>query len=574
MEDHENEGISLNGSIDNEDIKDTSQIEVGLSKLQNTLSMLEKNDANSDIAVKALKDNSDMQAKHDNHEKNLRAKSKKNREVSELEENKIISARLRSESGRVYSSGLVVGTQNITSVLEDLSEIQEVTKEVNMPVRKQQPCSDSECCKNTAKIVNMIADLQHTVNAIKLSTETQTMVGAGNAGNIRRVEDMVNDNTAEIKALDEEMTDYKFQLKLLTNIVIRQDHQINTLTKKINDAQQREMYPNLVISGIAEKTNENPLQVYNTFIQNQLEIQELIPAHRAYRIGSGVARPLIVELRDPSNAKPKIYKNAGKLKNKRNETGGRFFISDHLPENYNEDRRRLNDLISENKKKDTAEQLKMSAKKGRLLIDDQPYQKAIHSPSVKEVMKPDAAMRELADEIDMVKGKDKTTDGSTFVSYVAAVQDHKDIQAAYCKVRTKFADATHVVCAYRLAGSNFPSLQDYNDDGEYGAGRIILNVLKEEKLMNVVLFMIRYHGGRNLGPARFDIFKGMARSAIANLRQKIKDEELLQQQKTAEQERQHQEYIRQQTENPAFPTEGHEWHSAHENWETSTKKDD
>lgn len=88
---------------------------------------------------------------------------------------------------------------------------------------------------------------------------TVKLASASNAENIRRIEDQAQENTAEIKALDEEMTDYKFQLRLLTNIVIRQDQQIASLTQKINDAQQREMYPNLVISGIVEEPNEKPI---------------------------------------------------------------------------------------------------------------------------------------------------------------------------------------------------------------------------------------------------------------------------------------------------------------------------
>lgn len=215
---------------------------------------------------------------------------------------------------------------------------------------------------------------------------------------------------------------------------------------------------------------------------------------------------MIAELRDPTTYKPKIYKNAGKLKTKVNALGLRYFISDHLPKEYNETRCRINDLISENKKKPATNQFKMAARQGRLLIDEQVYEKIIHAPSPSELIKPNEELAKIADEIDMVKGKDNTTQSSKFIAYAAAVQDAQDVQAAYIKVRTKFADATHIVCAYRLQGSHTPTLQDYVDDGEFGAGRILLNVLKQEKLMNAVLFLIRHHGGKNIGPTRYDIF--------------------------------------------------------------------
>lgn len=344
------------------------------------------------------------------------------------------------------------------------------------------------------------------------------------------------------------------------------------LIRKMNDAQQREMYPNLVITGIIEQPNENPIQVYNNFIQDQLEIQELIPIHRAYRVGSGQARPLIVELRDPITYKPKIYNRAGKLKNKVNSAGGRFFITDHLPEEYNETRRRVNDLIVENKKWSTAEQLNMTAKRGHLYIDEQLYEKAIRSPTPTDLMKPDEKLAQLADEIDMVRGKDNYTGKSKFIAYAAAVQDLQDVQAAYIKVCTKYAEATHVVTAYRVNGAS-ATCQDYVDDGEFGAGRVILNILKEQKLMNAVIFMIRYHGGKNLGPVRFNIFKEVANSAIANLRKRAEEIKQQDQQEERERNKKHQEYLKQQRENPAFPeTLPGDWSAPMENWEETNKK--
>lgn len=121
----------------------------------------------------------------------------------------------------------------------------------------------------------------------------------------------------------------------------------------------------------------------------------------------------------------------------------------------------------------------------------------------------------------MTKGDDETQSGSKFIAYAAAVQDLDDIKAAYLRVKTKFASASHVVCVYRLPGKETPNLQDYSDDGEIGAGRVVLNLLREESLMNIVVFMIRFHGGQNLGPVRFDLIRKVSQSAVKNLRLKV-----------------------------------------------------
>lgn len=170
----------------------------------------------------------------------------------------------------------------------------------------------------------------------------------------------------------------------------------------------------------------------------------------------------------------------------------------------------------------------MAVKRGRLLIDDKPYEKVINPPKPADVFRPDKRLWSLGEEIDMVKGEDEVQAESKFIAYAAAVQDHADIQAAYVRVKTKFASASHIVCAYRLPGKETHTLQDFADDGEIGAGRVILNVLKEELLMNVAVFMIRFHGGRNLGPTRFELIKKVSQSAIQNLRaksEKMKKEE-------------------------------------------------
>lgn len=528
MEGNSNNAKVNESQMDNSEVQSTEAIEKGLSKLQNTLNILQQTEKDEKDGFNIANENAmnnDHDEECDNKDEKDKNKSCKNRELDTLNDNQILPARLRSGSGRVYSSGVIIDSalntdlpRKMQAVSEEDIEINSITSEANSD---EMWCSNRECCKNSSRIVSMIENLQKSVDDIKKSARSQTMINAGHAGDMRRIEDKTQENAKDIQDLEKELDEYKFQLKLVRNVVIRQDQQIAVLNKKINDAQQREMFPNLVISGITEAPKENTLRVFNQFIQKELEIPELIPAHRAYRIGQGKARPMIVELRDPLTYKARIYQNVGKLKYKRNSDGGRYFVADRLPEEYNEDRRRINDLISENKKKPDTEKLTMSAKKGRLLIDDKVYKKAVHPPSSADILKPTDEILKLADEIDLVKGGEESLNFSHFVAYAGAVQDVADVQAAYTKVRRKFSDSSHVVCAYRMPGKNSPNLQDYVDDGEFGAGRVMLNLLKEEKLMNVVIFMIRQFGGQHLGPQRFDLIRKVSQTAIENLREKI-----------------------------------------------------
>lgn len=313
-------------------------IEVGLEKLKNTLNSLEGGE-DKQASVKA------MSLQQQENLKTLKGKAKKNRELGDLEDNLILASRLRSDSGNVYSSSVTIdANKNIpsVSVLDPVGEENEINPDPQgsaTTTEMRSICSDGECCRNTAKIVTMIQKLQKSVDAIRTASDSQLSVNATIGEDMREIQNEVAENSKEIQELEKELTDYKFQMKLIANVVVRQDQQIATLTRKINEAQQREMYPNLVISGVPEHPKENTLAAYNRFVAKELEIPELIPAHRAYRIGSGTTRPMIVELRDPITSKPKICSHVSKLKGKSNPDGGRFFVADHLPEEFNENRR-------------------------------------------------------------------------------------------------------------------------------------------------------------------------------------------------------------------------------------------
>ena len=74
--------------------------------------------------------------------------------------------------------------------------------------------------------------------------------------------------------------------------------------------------------------------------------------------------------------------------------------------------------------------------------------------------------------------------------------------------------ATHIIGAYRIFGANHARLQDYCDDGEHGGGRRILNLMKEQNLFNLAIFIVRYKKGGDIGYKRFEIITELAKAAM------------------------------------------------------------
>ena len=101
-----------------------------------------------------------------------------------------------------------------------------------------------------------------------------------------------------------------------------------------------------------------------------------------------------------------------------------------------------------------------------------------------------------------------------FAHHVETVDQVKDIIAGY---RKKYYDARHVCYAYMLG----PERQDFraNDDGEPSstAGKPILGQINSNELTDILIVVVRYYGGVNLGTSGLIVaYREAAADAIAH----------------------------------------------------------
>ena len=101
-----------------------------------------------------------------------------------------------------------------------------------------------------------------------------------------------------------------------------------------------------------------------------------------------------------------------------------------------------------------------------------------------------------------------------FAHHVETIDQVKDIIAAY---RKKYYDARHVCYAYMLG----PERQDFraNDDGEPSstAGKPILGQINSNELTDILIVVVRYYGGVNLGTSGLIVaYREAAADAIAH----------------------------------------------------------
>jgi len=101
-----------------------------------------------------------------------------------------------------------------------------------------------------------------------------------------------------------------------------------------------------------------------------------------------------------------------------------------------------------------------------------------------------------------------------FAHYVTSVEEIKEILAGY---RKKYYDARHVCYAYMLG----PDRTDFraNDDGEPSstAGKPILGQINTKELTDILIVVVRYYGGVNLGTSGLIVaYRQAAADAIAH----------------------------------------------------------
>ncbi|OUS04302.1 hypothetical protein A9Q96_15230 [Rhodobacterales bacterium 52_120_T64] len=91
--------------------------------------------------------------------------------------------------------------------------------------------------------------------------------------------------------------------------------------------------------------------------------------------------------------------------------------------------------------------------------------------------------------------------GSKYAVTAGRVTSDADIKAFLKRLKKtkKFAKATHNTWAARLSDGT----EIKNDDGEGGAGMIILQMLAREGMEDTIVVVTRWYGGTHLGGDRF-----------------------------------------------------------------------
>lgn len=108
---------------------------------------------------------------------------------------------------------------------------------------------------------------------------------------------------------------------------------------------------------------------------------------------------------------------------------------------------------------------------------------------------------------------------SRFIARAVPAISREVVDKILQDVRRSFPDATHVCHAYRLATDRREPEEFSTDAGEPGgsAGVPILNSLRQQDIVDALVWVVRYYGGTKLGiPGLIEAYSRTARLSLEN----------------------------------------------------------
>ena len=317
---------------------------------------------------------------------------------------------------------------------------------------------------------------------------------------------------ATINELKDENADLRKRLAISEGRNTRLEKQVDLLSSKVTDLTVRSMRYNVVIKELAEDERESSEALHQKilhFFRQDLQLDEremmIVEIERAHRVGekrNGRTRNIVAKL----NSKGKEIA----MSNKKNLSKQcKIKITDQYPREVHAKRERLWPVFT--RAKDEGKTAKW--KQDKLRIDG------------KEIKATEDKINDINTDITARATKMSpkhsavsTGDGSHFQAHSVRITSKEDvipaIKALGADVRV--AGASHVMYAYRTGTERY-AIHNYEDDGEWGSGRMIMEAIEEKNIYNQLICVTRWHYGKHMGRARFDVIKNLAIEAIDKL---------------------------------------------------------
>ena len=357
-----------------------------------------------------------------------------------------------------------------------------------------------------------VMDLQLVIRMFKeIKTDLNQFKKDINLEEVKQAARQKDENTTQIAHLKKDLQVQREKNNVMVGTIQRMSKIMGELHNRVTELEKTNMKTLLVITGFENIPNKQECNGYLTdFLKQTLLIDAKISD--SYFIGEGASKAIVMCF--PSvQERNKVLFNKSKLKEFVNQHDEPIFINELLPAELNDQCRRDSEIFTSNKR-NTASKVEMSFFKGSLQIQNEPYTRKVRVPLPEDFLS--LSEDELANTMKykIQPGKQISERASTFTGFIAKANSHRQVRTAYTKMKLAFPQARHIICAFRVEDVLQCYAEDFCNDGENGAGRVLLELLREQGYKNCALFVVRQYGGVRLGQKRFDIIKQAGEYAL------------------------------------------------------------
>ena len=372
-------------------------------------------------------------------------------------------------------------------------------------------------------VLQMFKDLKQHMVKIEKSNMAKDVT-------FKKLEKKQQEDSAEVTKLKREVNTYKVKTEILSGVVDRLGSMYIDLERKITNVESKQMRNSLVISGL--KTEAKILKCLETarqFLSQDLALEVNITD--CFKLGVGEYKPIVVTVESLSH-KTQIFQAMDQYqkKLKDEEIEQKIYINNYLPAGISEDRRLQREIYRENES-NQATQVNMTIGRGGLHVQGEKFQKKIEPPVPTKILRYQDHEVERILKTELTPGDQFTNEGSTFFGYAIPANNLQTIEDAYIKLRILYPQAKHILCCYNVPGMPRCYYEGYCDDNETGGGRKMLQIVRNNNLRCIGIFVIRMQDGPKIGAVRFDLIEHAMRSSVkanpynkyTNERQEIKE---------------------------------------------------
>ena len=317
-----------------------------------------------------------------------------------------------------------------------------------------------------------------------------------------------------IKQMEDKLDEFKTREHLNSELIQYQQQVIEDLCKRLDDVDLNNVKKSAILSGLcfSSEKNERNRQI-EEFFTDAIEVH--VEVEDSYFLSATNTKSTVI-IFTSARDKDRVFQEKEALNQIEGENGERIYINSYLPATLNERKRRQRDIVKQIKSENINRQTPVNFEVLRtgLLIGSTEYRKKIEAPDPTSIL--DLTSEDLNNQLrkDVVKGLHMRVKDSIFIPYSADVKNYQMIKDVYMKVRLMHARAKHIVCAYFLPGEDTYNARDYEDNGDFGAGRAVLKFMVDNNIHHKAFFIVRLCGKIKLQKERISSYVKAAASVM------------------------------------------------------------